>query len=94
MRLKMTPKMTWTLFLSQRETDHFEVSCEDVKLSDLFVGPIRKRSSEIGHRHLGQTTGRQMSQAKSAKMLVLQEMNYEEVKETPPRHYLIKKFML
>jgi hypothetical protein len=62
------------------QTDHFEVPSEDVKLSDSFAAPAVKKPTELGHHPFGQLTGRQMSQAKSAKLLLLQELNYEEVK--------------
>jgi len=49
----------------------------EVKLSDLFVFPnSRKRSTELGHSTF---QSRQTAQAKSAKMLLLQELNFEEV---------------
>ena len=65
------------------EPEHFEVPSDVAKLSDSFACSAGKK--EVGQHHFGQLTGRQMSQAKSAKLLLLQELNYEEVTVGEPR---------
>ena len=65
------------------EPEHFEVPSDVAKLSDSFACSAGKK--EVGQHHFGQLTGRQMSQAKSAKLLLLQELNYEEVTAGGPR---------